>query len=81
MSNSIIAMPSDFEVTLAAIWAEVLELGGVGPDDNFFDLGADSMHAIEVVMRAREVGIRIEVPDLFATSSLAELAAAATRAE
>lgn len=62
------------ETTLRQIWTDVLELDEVDADDNFFDLGADSMQAVEVVLRARETGLDIEVPDLFITETLAELA-------
>jgi acyl carrier protein len=62
------------ETTLRQIWTDVLELDEVDADDNFFDLGADSMQAVEVVLRARETGLDIEVPDLFTTETLAELA-------
>ncbi len=62
------------ETTLRQIWTDVLELDEVDADDNFFDLGADSMQAVEVVLRARETGLAIEVPDLFTTETLAELA-------
>ncbi|WP_199511421.1 phosphopantetheine-binding protein [Nucisporomicrobium flavum] len=62
------------EAALRQIWTEVLELDEVDAADNFFDLGADSMQAVEVVLRARENGLRIEVPDLFTTDTLAELA-------
>jgi thioesterase domain-containing protein/acyl carrier protein len=34
------------EQTLAAIWAEVLERDDLGPEDDFFDLGGDSLLAI-----------------------------------
>ncbi|MEU4245068.1 phosphopantetheine-binding protein [Actinoplanes sp. NPDC026619] len=67
-------MPLTAEITLRQIWADVLELDEVDDDDNFFDLGADSMQAVEVVLRAREIGLNIEVPDLFTTGTLAELA-------
>ena len=76
MSDTAVAA-SKTEIALAEIWAEVLELDQVGSTDNFFDLGADSMHAVEVVLRAREQGIPIEVPDLFTSNTLAELAVAA----
>lgn len=36
------------EVHIAEIWARVLDLDEVGRDDNFHDLGGDSMAAVEV---------------------------------
>ncbi|HEX9454735.1 MAG TPA: phosphopantetheine-binding protein, partial [Candidatus Binatia bacterium] len=42
---------SDAEELLAKIWAEVLAIELVGIDDNFFDLGGDSLAASRVISR------------------------------
>ncbi|MFK0180555.1 amino acid adenylation domain-containing protein, partial [Streptomyces xanthochromogenes] len=39
---------SRFEEPLAGIWREVLRVGDVGPLDDFFALGGDSLHVIRV---------------------------------
>ena len=43
--------------TLAAIWCDVLNVRQVGLNDNFFELGGDSILSIQVVSRARQLGI------------------------
>ncbi len=43
------------EQLLAAIWADVLGVGRVGLDDNFFHLGGDSLTAVRVAGRVLEV--------------------------
>ncbi|MEU9634607.1 amino acid adenylation domain-containing protein [Streptomyces tendae] len=63
------------ERTLAALWEEVLGADGVGADDDFFQLGADSMHVIAVVSRARQHGFGFTVEDMFRTPTVAALAA------
>jgi aryl carrier-like protein len=45
------------ETTLRRVWAEVLKVEHVGPLDNFFDLGGDSILVLQMLARAREVGI------------------------
>jgi hypothetical protein len=40
---------------ICSIWAEVLELEHVGPDDDFFSLGGDSFALIEIVAQVEEV--------------------------
>ncbi|SFQ68557.1 condensation domain-containing protein [Amycolatopsis rubida] len=53
------------ERTVAAIWREVLDLGEVGRDDDYFALGGDSVHAIVIVAKLEEAGLRITAQDLF----------------
>ncbi|MFD7243891.1 amino acid adenylation domain-containing protein [Streptomyces massasporeus] len=63
--------------TLAGIWKEVLRLPEVGDDDDFFELGGDSLHAIRVVDRARKAGIAITPAQFIANPTIAGLAAVA----
>ncbi|MCP2339576.1 non-ribosomal peptide synthetase [Actinomadura rupiterrae] len=65
------------EETLAALFAEVLGLQKVGIDDGFFDLGGDSIIAIQLVSRARQQGLAISPRDVFQHQTVAELAAVA----
>ncbi|QES47604.1 non-ribosomal peptide synthetase [Streptomyces venezuelae] len=69
------------EETLAGIWAEVLGTERVSATANFFDLGGDSILALQVIGRARTAGLALTVPDLFRARTLADLARAATVAE
>ncbi|MCP9948753.1 amino acid adenylation domain-containing protein [Actinomadura madurae] len=66
------------EETLAGLFAEVLNLERVGVDDGFFDLGGDSIIAIQLVSRARQAGLVITPRDVFQHQTVEELAATAT---
>ncbi|HVT15727.1 MAG TPA: amino acid adenylation domain-containing protein, partial [Thermoanaerobaculia bacterium] len=59
---------------IAAIWREVLGVGGVGPHDRFVDLGGDSLAALRVVARVREA-FAVELParSLFERPTVAAL--------
>jgi acyl carrier protein len=53
---------SVIERVIMSAWTEVLRTGtAVGPDDNFFALGGDSIGALNVVFRLEQV-FGIEVP-------------------
>lgn len=45
----------ELETKLAALWAEVLKLERVGRHDNFFDLGGDSLLAVQLILRLQEI--------------------------
>jgi amino acid adenylation domain-containing protein len=66
------------EHALAAIWGELLQVAGLGIDDNVFDLGAHSLLATQVVARLRrESGLQVGVMDVFKHPTIRELAALA----
>lgn len=59
---------------LRVVWRELLGRD-VADEDNFFDLGGDSILALHLVNHARAKGIPIRVRDLFAHQTLRALAA------
>ncbi|MEV6977382.1 amino acid adenylation domain-containing protein [Kitasatospora sp. NPDC093806] len=65
------------EELLAGIWAELLGLPRVGVEDNFFDLGGDSILGLQVVARARDAGLPLTAKHTFRHQTVAALAAAA----
>ncbi|AVT35245.1 amino acid adenylation domain-containing protein [Plantactinospora sp. BB1] len=62
------------ESTLAAVWAEVLGRDRIGVDDNFFDLGGDSLRAVRIVARSRHrLGVDVPVAAVFQAPTVAQL--------
>jgi amino acid adenylation domain-containing protein/non-ribosomal peptide synthase protein (TIGR01720 family) len=70
---------SALERELLAIWSQILGVSEVGPEDNFFDLGGDSILALRIASKARVAGIKVGLPDIFRCQTVAALAAAAQR--
>jgi amino acid adenylation domain-containing protein/FkbM family methyltransferase len=66
----------EMETALAAIWAEMLHVERVSRHDNFFELGGHSLVAIRIIERLRSMRLHIDVRDMFASPTLAGLAAA-----
>ncbi|MBF8694597.1 non-ribosomal peptide synthetase, partial [Pseudomonas fulva] len=62
------------EQQLATVWQDVLKLERVGVDDNFFELGGDSIISIQVVSRARQLGLHLTPKALFQHQTLRALA-------
>jgi amino acid adenylation domain-containing protein len=75
------APASEDQRLLAAIWAELLGVGQVGVQDDFFALGGDSILAVQVVARARQAGMAFTAMQLFQHSTVAALAALCSPAE
>ncbi|MGK0190380.1 MAG: non-ribosomal peptide synthase protein (TIGR01720 family), partial [Verrucomicrobiales bacterium] len=69
---------SDLEQTLAKIWMEVLGTDDLRIDDNFFEIGGDSIMSIRIVALCREAGIAVTPGDLMANQTITELAAVAS---
>lgn len=61
------------EEKLALVWQEVLNLERVGIRENFFELGGDSIKAIQVAARLHRYGLKMEVKDLFQYPTIGEL--------
>ncbi|MFI2782682.1 SDR family NAD(P)-dependent oxidoreductase [Streptomyces sp. ALB3] len=58
---------------LLAVFHDVLGTAEIGPEDNFFAAGGDSIRAIQAVARAAERGFRFSPLDLFEHKTAAEL--------
>jgi amino acid adenylation domain-containing protein len=67
------------EATLAKIWADVLGIDRVGIQDDFFDLGGDSLAASRVVSRViQRFQLEIPLQTLFDSPTIAAMAAVIT---
>uniref|UniRef100_UPI00313E2A5D condensation domain-containing protein n=1 Tax=Inquilinus sp. OTU3971 TaxID=3043855 RepID=UPI00313E2A5D len=73
------APEGEAERTIAGIWADILGRRHVGRDDNFFDLGGDSILSLQVIARARQQGLVLTLRDTFQHQTVRALAVAARR--
>jgi acyl carrier protein len=70
-----IAPRSQTEQTLSKIWMDVLGIPRVSMEDNFFDVGGNSLSAIRVMARIQDkFKIAVPVRRIFELSRLSELA-------
>ncbi|ODB35868.1 hypothetical protein BB427_16300 [Pseudoalteromonas sp. BMB] len=75
---SYIAPQSAIEVKLSQVWSSLLNVERVSMQDNFFDLGGDSILSIQAVARSRALGVYFTVAQQFENQTLAELARVVT---
>ena len=70
------APESDTEKQIAAIWQQLLEIDSIGRQDNFFDIGGDSLKAVDLHVELQNV-FRVEFPLalLYEHMTIADMAA------
>jgi amino acid adenylation domain-containing protein len=70
----------EVELAIATIWTDLLQIDRVGRFDQFFEMGGDSLLAVQLVERMRRAGLAVDASTLFAAPSLAALAEGTQRA-
>jgi acetoacetyl-CoA synthetase len=64
---------------MTGLWEQLLDTSGLGENDNFFDLGGNSITALRLVAEIeRQTGRTLSVTALIAAPTIAELVAAAS---
>ncbi|MET0264269.1 MAG: amino acid adenylation domain-containing protein, partial [Duganella sp.] len=71
-----VAPEGALETALCAAWSAVLKVEQVGVDDNYFDIGGDSIRSIAIVAAARQAGVELTIVDLFRHPTVRTLAQA-----
>jgi amino acid adenylation domain-containing protein/non-ribosomal peptide synthase protein (TIGR01720 family) len=77
-ATNFVAPTTPIEKTLAQIWSAVLGIEKIGINDNFFEIGGDSIISIQIVAKANRLGLLLEPRQLFQHQTIAELARVAT---
>src|SRR5439155_14484600 len=75
LETTLAAPRAGLEQTIAAVWEEVLSIKDPGVNENFFDLGGQSLQVVQVQSRLRErVGTDLPVLLLFEHPTIRSLA-------
>ncbi|MEV6521295.1 SDR family NAD(P)-dependent oxidoreductase [Longispora sp. NPDC051575] len=70
-----VAPRTELEATLAGVWRDVLGIDAVGADDDFFELGGNSLVAVQLISQIRRtVGVKLPMRSLFETATVAGMA-------
>jgi amino acid adenylation domain-containing protein/non-ribosomal peptide synthase protein (TIGR01720 family) len=74
--TSFIAPSGEIEMAIASLWEEVLQTKSFGIYDNFFDLGGNSLLALQISLGLyKELQVEVNLRELFSYSTIAELSA------
>jgi amino acid adenylation domain-containing protein/non-ribosomal peptide synthase protein (TIGR01720 family) len=75
-SPSYLPPSNPLEIHLAEVWSIVLQknLGSIGINSDFFDLGGDSIKAIQVVSKLRAQGLTLKLSDVISNTILEQQA-------
>lgn len=69
------APEGELETRLAALWAGMLGIAPIGIDDNLFELGGDSLLAIQILARVRKAyGVELHPATFFKAPTIGDLA-------
>jgi amino acid adenylation domain-containing protein/non-ribosomal peptide synthase protein (TIGR01720 family) len=75
LSTEYIAPRDETEKRLAEIWEKLLGIGGIGVQDIFFELGGDSLEALQVVrLIGSEFSVELTIQKLFEAPTIGKLA-------
>jgi amino acid adenylation domain-containing protein len=77
--KTFVAPRTPTEVTLAEIWAELLGREKVSIEDNFFEIGGDSIVSIQAIAKANQAGLRLTPKQIFEYQTIAKLATVACK--
>ncbi|WP_298500444.1 condensation domain-containing protein, partial [uncultured Algibacter sp.] len=73
--TNVIAKPKNkTEFELLKIWKSILKNNNIGLTDNFFEIGGNSILSLQIISKARELGIAISPNELFENQTIRELA-------
>ncbi|MFF1381215.1 amino acid adenylation domain-containing protein [Streptomyces sp. NPDC058308] len=68
---------TEAETVLLGVFRDLLGTDAIGPDDDFFAIGGDSIVSLQVVSRARRQGLGLTARDVFEGATVAGIAARA----
>ena len=82
LASEFIKPQTETELRIAAIWQELLHLSEIGTQDNFFDLGGNSLLLVQLHARLQKIyGEQVTMVDLFEHPTVGSLAAQLSKEE
>jgi len=76
--GEIVTPRSALELKVVDVIKEVLNVNEISINDNFYELGGDSIKAIQIATKLNNIGLTIKVKDILSSNAISEVAAALT---
>ncbi|UUF16684.1 non-ribosomal peptide synthetase [Flavobacterium panici] len=73
-ANNYVAPTETLQKQFVELWQDLLGVDQVGIHDNFYELGGDSIKAIQLASRSKAIGIHFQVKDVFNYQTISEIA-------
>ncbi|WP_321834708.1 non-ribosomal peptide synthetase [Clostridium butyricum] len=73
ISQNYVAPRNEIEKALVSGWESILCKNKIGINDNFFDLGGDSIKAIQIIAKLKKSNLKLEMQNIFIYQTVAEL--------
>lgn len=74
IENEYIPPRNRVEEMLASVWRELLGIQKIGINDNFYELGGDSIKALQVSSKLYKTGFAVDVKDIFLHQTIGAIA-------
>ncbi len=75
-ADGFVAPRTELEAALARIWGDILGGGQIGVTDDFFEIGGNSLIAVQLIALVRkELGVRLPMRSVFEAPTIAAVAA------
>ena len=75
LQTAYVAAEGELQQALAALWTDMLGIAPVGVDDNLFELGGDSLLALQILGRVKKrFGVELHPAAFFKAPTVGELA-------
>lgn len=71
--NKYVKPTNEIQEKMCIIWSEVLGFDEVGIEDNFYNMGGDSIKAIQIVSRLKSLNIKVEIKDILEYRTISEI--------
>ena len=74
-AKEIIAPENELQNTILNIWKSILSIDEISIDDNFFDIGGDSLFALKMQVELMKHNYNVNYGDIFKNNTIRDLAA------